>query len=159
MDFSLLDYHLSVFYTEMSVFCCESCQCVGNYGFWNVWCAEDLNVFTDYLCVSFSVNSHFYYLGMFTVYLDFSEDMLQDKSNDVYGSFYVEKMCFPSGCASRDCFFKIVCSFVSVMMIAIHRVHSHHCHWPVATDMAFHCTPHILYFEHMVLLVPSICVK
>ena len=29
VDFSLLDYHLSLFYTEMSVFSCESCQCVG----------------------------------------------------------------------------------------------------------------------------------
>ena len=42
----------------------------------------------------FSVDCHYYYLGMFTVYLDFSEDMLQDKSNDVYGSLYVERCVF-----------------------------------------------------------------
>ena len=53
VDFSLLDYHLTLFYTEMSVFSCESCQCVGNYGFWNVRHVGDLNVFTDYLCIEF----------------------------------------------------------------------------------------------------------
>ena len=45
VDFSLLDYHLSLFYTEISVFSCDSCQCVGNYGFCNVRHVEDLIVF------------------------------------------------------------------------------------------------------------------
>ena len=51
VDCCLLDYHLSLFCTEMSVFSCGSCQCVAKYGFWNVRCAEDLNIFTDYLCI------------------------------------------------------------------------------------------------------------
>ena len=49
MDFSLLDYHLSLFYTEMSVFSCESCQCAGKYGFWNLRSVEDLDVLTVYI--------------------------------------------------------------------------------------------------------------
>ena len=38
VDFSLLDYHLSLFYTEMSVFSYESCQCVGK-----IWILECLS--------------------------------------------------------------------------------------------------------------------
>ena len=49
MDFNLLDYHLSLFYTEMSVFSCESCQCAEKCGFWNVRHVEDLNVLLSIL--------------------------------------------------------------------------------------------------------------
>ena len=98
-----------------------------------------LNVFTDYFCIVFACRLLLPLLGMFTVYPDFlSEDIIQDKSNSVHGLGNVS-----SGCVSHDCFFKISCSSISLMMIAIHRVHSHHCHWPVATIVAFPCTPHI----------------
>ena len=73
------------------------------------------------------------------MYLDFLDvDVVQDKSNSVYGLGNVS-----SGCVSRDCFFKISCSFISVMMIAIHGLHSHHCHWSVAIIATFSCSPHI----------------
>ena len=72
MDFSLLDYHLSLFYTEMSVFSCESCQCAWKCGFWDVRRAEDLNVFTAYFVQYLHVGCYCHYLGLLTMYLDFS---------------------------------------------------------------------------------------
>ena len=48
VDFSLLDYHLSLFYTEMSVFGFESCQCAGKSGFQNLRCVEDLDILSAY---------------------------------------------------------------------------------------------------------------
>ena len=48
VDFSLLDYHLSLFYTEMSVFSFESCQCAGKCGFWNVHRLDNLDILTAY---------------------------------------------------------------------------------------------------------------
>ena len=44
---SLLDFHLSFCCTEVSVSCYESCQCISNYGFWNVLNTVDLEVFAD----------------------------------------------------------------------------------------------------------------
>ena len=121
----------------MSVFSCKSCQCVGKIldsGMFVV-----LNVFTDYFCIVFACRLLLSLLGMFTVYLDFlSEHIIQDKSNSVHGLGNVS-----SGCVSRDCFFMISCSSISMVMIAIHGVHSCHFHWPVATIVAFPCTPHI----------------
>ena len=46
-----------------------------------------------------------------------------------------------SRCVSCDCFFKMSCSFISVTMVAIHRVHSHHCHWSMAIITVFSCMP------------------
>ena len=97
-----------------------------------------LKVFTDYFCIVFACRLLLPLLAMFTVSLDFlSEDIIRDKSNSVHGLGNV------SGCVSHDCFFKISCSSISVAMIAIHGVHSHHFHWPVATIAALPCTPHI----------------
>ena len=41
---ALLDFHLSFCCTEVSVFCYESCQCIPNYGFWNILNSADLEV-------------------------------------------------------------------------------------------------------------------
>ena len=104
MDFSLLDYHLSLFYTEMSVFSFESCQCAGKCGFSTLRRVEDLDVLTVYFVCTLHMAVICHYLELFTMYLDFlSGNITQDKSNNVHG--FLENVS--SGCVSHGCFFKI----------------------------------------------------
>ena len=86
VDFSLLDYHLSLFYTQRSVFSFESCQCAGKCGFWNVHHLEDLDILTAYFVKILRMAVICHCLDLFMVYLDFlSEDITQDESCNVYG--------------------------------------------------------------------------
>ena len=73
------------------------------------------------------------------MYQDFlSVNILQDRTSSVPGLGHASY-----GCVYHDCFFQISCSFISVVMIAIHGVHSFHFHWFVAIIAVLPCTPHI----------------
>ena len=101
VDFNLLDYHLSLFYTEMSVFSFESCQCAEVCGFWNLHRFEDLDFLTAYFVWNLHLAVICHYLELFTVYLGFlSENIIQDRSNNIHGFL---KKCFFWMCFSWLC--------------------------------------------------------
>ena len=87
VDFSLLDFHLSLCYTEMSVLCYESCQCI-----WKLWILECLThcwfkhfLLTILVQRTFCAECRCYCWGVFHSVSGFNEDILLDKFECVNG--------------------------------------------------------------------------
>ena len=81
-----------------------------------------------------------HYLELFTMYLDFlSGNIMQDKSNNVHGFWKMFLLDVFLMAVSSRC----LVALFQLQWLLFTRVHSHHCHWPVAIITAFPCTPHI----------------
>ena len=121
--------------TKLSVFCYESCQCNLNYGFWTLQI-----LLTKFLLCLLLLSIHVPSLSNFhqvSVLLDSSRMVsceLLESSDCIPGLFHLRvlvnciviRMHVPSGLTIVlvVVFFKKICSFASVVMIAIRRVHS-----------------------------------
>ena len=93
MDFSLLDYHLSLFYTEMSVFSFESCQCAGKNVDSGMFIGLKIWIFNCIFCMAVICHC----LELFNMYLDFPiGNIAQDKYNSVHGFLKIVS----SGCVA-----------------------------------------------------------
>ena len=129
----------------MSVFCYKSCQCNSKYGFWTLLIQKflltnfiTLSAFAEYQCsIIEGFSPSFCTVGfnpgiqLWWLYCELLESL-----DCVTGLFHlrvlvncvVMRIHVPSGLTVVAVFFKMICSFTSAVIIAIHRVHSAHFH-------------------------------
>ena len=138
---SLLDFHLSFCCTEMSLFCYESCQRSPNYGFWTL-------LIRKFLLIKFLLCLLLLSVDVLSLRNFHKVSVLLDSSRVVSCELLASSDCIPwiillkrlgqLHCDTDMCSIliyccsgfssKIICSFASVVMITIHRVHSAHFH-------------------------------